>query len=136
MAYTNVRDSQRSKVYEWERLEFNGDNEMLSLESCQAICDKFASHTLTGFNLTATDGRRRRNACAKIDKHQVCLPRWSRKAWIVLHEIAHHLAYHPTHADHGRQFMQEYVQLLAKYYNRDLETLRNSAVGYGLRVGY
>ena len=136
MAYTKVRDYQRTRVYKWERLEFNWDNELLSLDQCQALCNKYAPHTLTGFNLTATDGRGRRNACAKIDRHQVCLPRWARKAWIVLHEIAHHLAYDPAHADHGHQYMQEYVQLLAKHYNRDLQALRDSAVGYGLRVGY
>jgi len=132
MAYTKVRDSQRSKVYRWETLEFGWDTETLSLDQCQSLCDKYVPH----WNLTVSDGRGRRRACAKIDKHQVCLPKWARKAWIVLHEIAHHLAYAPNHADHGRQYMQEYVQLLAKHYNRDLETLRDSAYAYGLRVGY
>lgn len=132
MAYTNVRDYQRTKCYKWERQEFNWDYDLMPLEECQALCDKYAPW----LNLIVSDGRGRRAACAKIEKKQVCLPRWARKTWVVLHEIAHHLAYDPSHADHGHQFMQEYIQLLAKHYNRDLEALRDSAVGYGLRVGY
>lgn len=132
MAYTKVRDYQRTKVYKWERLEFDWDTEKLTLDQCQAICDKYAPQ----MNLMVADGRGRRKACANITRQQVCLPNWARKAWVVLHEIAHHLAYHPTHADHGHEYMIEYVQLLAEHYNRDLEVLRDSAVGFGLRVGY
>lgn len=132
MPYTKVRDYQRAKCYKWENLEFGWDTEMLTLDQCQFLCQKYAPH----MNLTVADGRGRRKACAKIRSQQVCLPKWARRAWIVLHEIAHHLAYHPNHADHGHQYMMEFVQLLAKHYNRDLEALRDSAVGFGLRVGY
>lgn len=126
------RDFQRSRVYKWERQEFGWDTEMISLSECQRIINAEADW----LGIEVNDGRGCRNALAKITRNQIGLPKWARKRWVVLHEIAHFLAHDSRWAAHGSQFMQEYIRLLGKHYRRDLETLRDSAIGFGLRVGY
>lgn len=126
------RDNQRSRVYKWERQEFNWDNEMLSLAQCQQIINTEADW----LGIEVSDGRGCRSALARISRKQIALPAWARKRWVVLHEIAHFLAHDDRWAAHGNQFMQEYIRLLGKHYRRDLEALRDSAIGFGLRVGY
>lgn len=129
---TKARDFQRSRVYKWERQEFDWDTDMLTLSECQRIINQEAGW----LGIEAVDGRGCRKALAKISRQQIGLPKWARKRWVVLHEIAHFLAHDTRWAAHGNQFMQEYVQLLSKHYKRDFDTLRDSATDFGLRVGY
>jgi hypothetical protein len=127
-----ARDTQRSRVYKWERSEFGWDTEQISLCECQRIINQEADW----LGIEVSDGRGCRKALARISRKQIGLPVNMRKRWVVLHEIAHFLAHDSRWAAHGSQFMQEYIRLLAKHYRRDLETLRDSAIGFGVRVGY
>ena len=126
------RDFQRSRVYKWERQEFDWDTDMLSLCECQRIINAEAGW----LEIEVSDGRGCRKALAKLSRNQIGLPKWARKRWVVLHEIAHFLAHDTRWAAHGNQFMQEYLSLLSKHYKRDFNSLRNSAADFGLRVGY
>lgn len=124
------RDYQRSKVYEWERQEFGWDTDLMSLEDCAALAKEIRP------DVRVLDGRRRRGACAVPAEGSIKLPRLMRKKWVVLHEVAHLLCYDGKVASHGRQFMADYIDLLARYYRRDKDAIWQSALAFGLRVGY
>ena len=122
------RDQQRAKLYAWERMEFEFDSNMLELNDCQAIVDKYLMH------VKVTDGRRCRRALACIADSKIKLPRWARKKWVVLHEIAHFHA-HGMGAAHGPTFVKAYITLLAKEYKgRSNEALQMSAIEFGLSI--
>jgi hypothetical protein len=120
-----TRDFQRQKVYNWEKLEYGWDDTMLTLEECQEY-----TNTLIR-NVTVTDGRGRRTPCAKYQSRTIALPKFARKKWIVLHEVAHFLG----RDKHGPQFLDEYIKLLAREYGRSIQSLRDSATDYGLKLG-
>jgi hypothetical protein len=124
------RDTQRSKVYAWERSEFGWDKEVMSLEQCQALARSIRPGVWAG------DGCGRRAACAVPQENVIKLPKWARTKWVVLHEVAHLIAWDGRRAAHGREFMAEYLDLLATHYKRDKDLLWASALAAGLRVGY
>lgn len=124
------RDYQRSRVYEWERQEFGWDDEPLTLEQCAQLAKSILP------SVKVLDGRGRRNACAMPFDGSIKLPRWARRKWVVLHEVAHLVAHDVRLAWHGREFMADYIALLADHYKRDKDALWQSAVSAGLRVGY
>lgn len=131
------RDSQRSKLYAAEDaafdLGYNGfqSRDTLSLQECQAIVDKvWASKIIrrkysraTRYSLAplVCDGRGRRRACYSPGRHVIKLPRWSRQKYIVLHEIAHALAYASDRAFHGWEFCECYLHLVRVFVNRGAE---------------
>ena len=119
-----TRDFQRQKCYNWEQLEYGWDDELLTLDECQKY-----TNTLID-NVTVTDGRGRRSPCAKYKSRQIALPKFARKKWIIIHEVAHFLG----RDKHGPAFMTEYIRLLAKEYGRSEEMLRDSAIEYGLKL--
>ena len=120
-----MRDFQRKKVYDWEALEYSWDDAILSLEECQEY-----TNTLIR-NVTISDGRGRRTPCAKYKSRTIALPKFARKKWIILHEVAHFLG----RDKHGPCFMAEYIELLAREYGRSINSLRDSALEHGLKVG-
>lgn len=124
------RDAQRSKVYAWERSEFGWDRDYLELHECQALAESIWP------GVKVTDGRGRRIACAVPQENVIKLPKWARIKWAVLHEVAHLVVWDGRRAAHGREFMAEYLDLLASHYKRDKDMLWDSALSVGLRVGY
>lgn len=121
------RDSQRQKVYDWERNNVSGFREGISLDECR----KFAARVCrdSHFMADVTDGRGRRSACAY--SHRICLPTGCRTKAIVLHELAHCMLqqysdYH-AYAGHGPEFVRVYMWLLQRYHKQSLRTLRATA---------
>ena len=90
------RDSQRKKVYDAERKAFAGAEvdlpEVVDVERyIHHVCGlgrvKESFPELAWRHITVGDGRRRRAAGG--DGRGIYMPRWSRKRWIVLHELGH-----------------------------------------------
>jgi hypothetical protein len=121
-----ARDSQRSKVYWWESKCVSEGifgpkaTEGMELAQCKELArEVFQAYTLS-FRLEVKDGRRRSSACGTM--YDIRLPRWSRKRYIVLHEVAHSfvLGRVNTLADgrdpgHGKMFMRVYLNLLEAF---------------------
>lgn len=124
------RDYQRSKVYAWERQEFGWDKDILTLSECEKVARSILP------DVVVSDGRGRVKACAVPWENKIKLPRWARTRWVVLHEVAHIVAYRNWAAWHGKEFMANYIDLLSRYYKRDKDALWQSALSAGLRVGY
>lgn len=142
------RDTQRSKVYAWEQ-QFDASCEinqhadgpaeivrittppMMTLAEIKKLVTKVArDYGLTHIKVGVGDGRARRRACYSPSTRQIKMPRWSRKRWIVLHELAHWIEYvmQPGRcAWHGREFVGIYMELLRRYDARDLAEMQASA---------
>ena len=126
---TRSRDSQRQKVYDWERRSVTAFREGISLDECRKFAAKVcrANH----FHVDVTDGRGRRTPCAY--SYRICLPTGSRTRAIVLHELAHCMVQQSFHwswitvAAHGPEFMRVYMWLLQRYHQQSLRTLRATA---------
>ena len=104
----SIRDSQRQKVYNSERLAFNGGldekhgtPEFKTVAEVQAYMDEVLASgawRALGFShlgifksspLTIHDGRGRRRGCADSWSNAIKLPRFARLRWYLLHELAH-----------------------------------------------
>jgi len=132
------RDSQRKKVYDWERKEvffgkvFLSPSDYLTLEFCTQLVKRvYRDHN---FPAPAVTNKKRGHAFGS--KYVVELPLWARRLDIVLHEIAHGLTDHyaPAEAAHGRTFMGIYIYLLGRYGKQNANTLIRSARQANLEV--
>jgi hypothetical protein len=135
------RDSQRSRVYaaeravEWSKRadEKIGDG---GLGAAQAYVNRVigskAWHKVLGCGdhereicrwapVEVADGRGSRKARAGWSR--ISLPRWSRKRWVVLHELAHVAAQkrygYYSIAGHGWQFCDVYLRLMRRFLGTD-----------------
>lgn len=133
-----LRDTQRSKLYDWEDREFNTlgtklvtDSPQMELSEIRKLLTKVArDYGLTRWKPDVTDGRGRRKACYSPSWNEIKLPRWSRRRYIVLHEIAHwieYVAFPGRCAWHGREFVGIFMELLRRYHGADLAQMTASA---------
>ena len=110
-----MRDTQRSKVYGWERATFTTDGnftEELTMQECKRII----SHVRDAYGVytyfRVADGRGCR--FARAGSTTITLPRWARNRFVVLHELAHHiLCVNGTNDAHGPKFTRLLIELLA-----------------------
>lgn len=135
-------DFQRSAVYKWEG-QFFGNikhlNEPMTLDQIRAwvkaICKQVKLKTPE-----VSDGRSRRRACYELSAHCIKLPVWSRKPWVVIHELAHavvhckHNAKNGFAANHGAIFVGMYLGLAHQFLGIDFDISTASAIAEGLRV--
>lgn len=119
-----MRDFQRKRLYDWESEEFGWDDTILTLDQCQQL-----TNTLIR-GIVCKDGRGRRSPCAKYNKKEIALPKFSRKKWIVIHEVAHFV----KRDMHGPKFVRAYIEILAREYGRSIDSLVSSAEEVGLKV--
>ena len=117
-----MRDYQRSKLYKWERIEYEWDDIILTLDQCQQLASSIVPF------IEVTDGRARRSPCAKYSTRQICMPKFSRTKWSVIHECAHFI----ERDKHGPRFVGAYIKLLSEHYSRDIDQLKDSASEFGL----
>lgn len=90
---------QAGKLYAAESLAFTKNSEDMTIKECQQFINKVLARNYvqrnypTLKNIVALDGRGRRSACATYRNGQwaICLPKWARNEFIILHEIAHHI---------------------------------------------
>lgn len=136
-----MRDSQRQKIYDAERIAFayRTDRPVRgafalavdrdeALVEAQALVDRvFASAYLVGVwqppklapRVVSGHGNRNRG-CYKAGKNEIHLPDWTLQRWYVLHEIAHALASGrgSDEPPHGRRFAACYLELVRVFMGR------------------
>ena len=101
MASRSIRDSQRKKIYDSEKLVFHPDTlnptpEWKSLREVQDFVDFVtASDTWKALGvgnqkpISVRDGRGRRSAGANAYLDLIAMPKGTRSRWVALHELAH-----------------------------------------------
>ena len=133
--YGRQRDSQRAKVYKWERESlFPRDRVHLSLEDCKDIVsDAFDLYGIP--TPTVADGRGTRWARGSL--RRINLPIWARTLPVVLHESAHGITsrFDATAAPHGPLFVRIYIDLASRFMDIPISDLRRSARAKRIRVG-
>jgi len=139
-----ARDSQRSKVYQWEKTTIPDFYRIeLTLYECKLLAYKALWWWLrvpTGYVGTfmpiIKDGRGTRKARGGIDK--INLPPWSRSYGVVLHETAHcivaRMGQLQEDGGHGPYFMRIYIELLDRFHNMDKSKLLKSAKADKIKV--
>ena len=106
------RDSQRSRVYGWERACGILTMPTLSLDECQDLATR-ARARYRKAPLRVFDGRSRRRGGAH-GTWAITLPRFARSSWYTLHEVAHTLVPHGA-APHGPEFVRILLDLLGAF---------------------
>ena len=130
-----MRDFQRSKVYEWERISFPAFKEEMQLFECKELAS-----ALYGKRVKVKDGRGTRSACAYPNRYPtISLPRWARNRIVVAHEVAHLYIRSEWRQGnlppHGSTFMRIYIGLLCdKMELYEYDELEQSARDFGLKV--
>jgi putative metallohydrolase (TIGR04338 family) len=134
------RDSQRSRVYAWERAIRNRDERGFnSIDEVEAFALPIWRKERGRYGLAkaapprfkaARWGQRRAIA---YDSHEISLPRgWGRQPSVVLHELAHRLT--PSDAQaHGPRFVAVLIGLLARHAGYDAQRLVEVAEAMGVR---
>lgn len=117
---TRPRDSQRSKVYDFDNAMRKIDSKKdLTLDECrQLIAKALAIHSekigaaAGAFRMPElTDGRGSRCGCAFPGLWKIRLPIYARRPYYVIHELAH-LLQPRTSAWHGPEFVRVYLAML------------------------
>ena len=133
------RDTQRSRVYAWER-SLNGASMhvgSLSLENVAAMVAKVWRAERGRYGLSNAPspgvecGRGARRAFVR-SSHSLVFPRWARNEWVVLHELAHRLT--PHDAGHGPRFVACLIGLASRHMGRDVQLLIDSLAEFCVKV--
>lgn len=123
------RDNQRSKVYRAEH-EFYGPKgfskdaaDFKTVEECLEFAQKilrdpkvveaYPSATQVAKTIEVKPGQGKRKASAEFYGTVLKLPLWSRRKWVICHEVAHLLVGPPASA-HGWQFVECYLLLVRR----------------------
>lgn len=142
-----MRDSQRSRVYAWERAQSwwqtASPGARYAEVSSSAVrpltlpeCEKLILRALRKAGCRMVDlgdGRGRRTAGGY--SHRILLPTWARTKPVILHEAAHSVAAQRGFDDgHGPRFMRVYLDLLTRHLHLKPGVLLASARGAGVKV--
>jgi len=110
------RDFQRSKVYESEKVlkrhikvRFKNMETIINWTNENVL--PYMKEKYGVEEIVIKDGRGRRSACSLHDRTTLKMPKWSRKDYVLLHEIAHI----PTTDSHGPVFCALYLELVEKF---------------------
>jgi hypothetical protein len=125
------RDSQRAKLYRAEREAFQkttydtfvGEG---SLEDVKAYVNNCLTHVYWKKHykllyVIVEDGRGSPRARAVVLRQALKMPKWSRKPWVILHELAH-LVTPRGAAFHGREFAEVYLDLVRHFLGQEAES--------------
>lgn len=116
------RDSQRTKVYHAEdvlsplSIMFESVNDMQKYINNIINTSKFKNRFKLNKRVVISDGRRRRRPCCVnyFYEYVLKMPKWSRKDYILLHELAHAVT-EGKFASHGSQFCANYLYLVDNF---------------------
>lgn len=138
---SEVHDQQRATLYRAEDGVDSGRS-FADLDAVQEFVDQVTSSAywerIPGAPqvVVVRDGRGRRHACANETWFgaELRLPRWSRSARVVLHELAHTITPRGA-AGHGPEFAACYVRLVERFLSWEHgEALRAAFRLGGVRV--
>lgn len=115
------RDSQKSRLYKAEKVLEQFSYRLETVPEMAAFLTKVMNRApiqrrygpFLRSTIEVQDGRRCRSALG--DNNWIKMPRWSRTAYIVLHEAAHSMTHrkHGRHvAGHGREYAAIYLDLI------------------------
>lgn len=152
---TRPRDSQRSKVYKSEDAIFRkswpprdpffpeAEFRFETVEEVQAWVDGiqkskwWAKQGYTKRKIKVHPGRASSSAFANTAKMQIRMPYdWSRRKWVILHEMAHITAdlLYEEDQRHGRGFCSVYLKLVERWIGvEEARALRKSFVEHNVR---
>jgi putative metallohydrolase (TIGR04338 family) len=134
---------QSGKLYAAEALAFQKNSEDMSIKECQQYVNKVLKRNYIQRNyptlkeIVVLDGRGRRSACATYRHGQwvICLPKWSRNEFIILHEIAHHLVGIGSKFAHDSYFATCLLDLTRNLLGREDALTLQAAFSYkGVKV--
>jgi len=149
LATRSGRDSQRAKVYRWEKAASWWVDMMLTEPLTLVECTELVCRVFKAFGYSTCpyirDGRGSR--WARGDLYTISLPKWARRPVVVYHEAAHSLLCNGTANKrylarnqriavpaHGPEFVRLYIELLARYAKLDRRTLCESARAAKVKV--
>ena len=121
------RDTQRRRLYSAEREAFKKNNVPIFdlLKSKEYVSTIISSEYYTSHGgwkrVRVKDGRGCRSAYYFPDDRAIALPKWARKPWVIIHEMAHCLT-HKTVDDsvgHHGSFCTHYANLVAELMGTD-----------------
>jgi putative metallohydrolase (TIGR04338 family) len=134
---------QLGKLYAAESLAFKKNSEDMSLEKCQQYINKVLNRSYVKRNyptlktIVVLDGRGRRSACATYRNGQwaICLPKWARNEFVILHEIAHHLVGINSQFSHDSYFATCLIDLIRNVIGREEAMTLQAAFNFkGVKV--
>jgi hypothetical protein len=139
MSNTRKRDTQRSRVYAWERHASGGTLHVPTMQTLEEATEFLApiwraergryGRAKVPAPVIERPSWGQRRAIAHHD-HRITLPRASRNPWTILHEAAHRL----TPGDgHGPRFVGVLIGLLARHHGQDAQALMASADAMGVK---
>lgn len=135
------RDYQRSLCYAWEHQAVRLNQLHLRRPAWESLADIQAWIDPIWRQERARYGVKRKAAPAILRPHwgqrralaqpdfTITLPRWARTPWVVLHELAHHLAWHDGH---GPRFVGILIGLVSRHLGYDAVELMRLADERGL----
>lgn len=130
-----ARDTQKQRVYDWERLLPDHAQELPLDEVRQLVAEVFRLYGDTSPPVVK-DGRRTRVARGGVS--YLNLPKWARTPRTILHECAHSLQLRRTsrYAFHGPEFVAIFLDLYDRFIDSGLKrsALSRLARAAGVRV--
>lgn len=105
----------------------------LSLEESRELVNQICSSYRVNPPLVK-EGRSARRAYYAPSKHQIVLPPWAQRTYLVIHETAHAIARSRDMAEtsHGPTFIRTWMELFSRMYDIPIEKLQEDAEREGL----
>lgn len=140
-----TRDTQRSRVYEWERRVAKLERRDFYAPKWESLADVIAwarpiwrsergRYGRPGSVMPTIDrpawGQRR--ALAYTYERRITLPRWARSPWVMLHELAHTLI-KTGDVPHGSRFVGVLMGLVCRHLDYDVTELMRLADETGVK---
>lgn len=136
-----MRDSQRSRVYAWERSQ-NPDGSIwkqtMSIEEVEAFVKRIWRSERGRYGKKAwqqapmVEGYRGGTRAWAHGDSKLAFSKRCRNQYVALHELAH--ALNETHSGHDGRFVGILIGLLARHLGRDADALTASALEMGVKV--
>ena len=119
---------QAGKLYSAESMAFKKMSQDMTIDECQKFVKKVIARSYVTRNyewkhgnILVLDGRGRRSACAtyRYGRYVICLPKWARNEFVILHEIAHHLTMGEREYAHDSYFATCLLDLVRNVLGRE-----------------
>jgi hypothetical protein len=124
------RDSQRSKVYKWERKHFYKPTEcVMNILSCLELIREISEYYEIPMPILKDD-LRANHPYFKASNNTINIPFNMRKKWVIIHEISHAINKHingSSMPSHGPEFVAIYMDVLNKFHDINHDELRKLA---------
>ena len=132
-----MRDFQKQRVYDWERLAVQPkDKSLVPYSNLQTITNYiWEREALVYPPMVTAMPKQNRNAWAKANRTHVYAPEAGLPTWVLIHELAHSLTCTVEgHSErHGPEFVGMYMRLLEKHLGIPMPLLMYTANANGVQ---